>query len=299
MNRHRRKIALLKVLAAAAWADGRLDHEEIQRIKELMLAYDLDPAELREVEILLDAPVSYGRCEELTRELLGMLEGDAERREVLEEVEALFRADGTMDAAEEEVLTGLRGIMDSMSAVDGFMSRITGVFRRVLGGRSPGDPPGELTEYLKNVVLRRLHDLSGGAWVKEIDAPTLNFHTLFGAVLGKVAATEDGVSEAEIARIRELLVERLGMEPPLLDWVVQAIRESSSIEMDRQALLSEFNRIAEMPHRLDLLDAAFAVAAADGVVGEAELEELRLISNVLWIDARNFNEIRMRWARRV
>ena len=47
--------------------------------------------------------------------------------------------------------------------------------------------------------------------------------------------------------------------------------------------------------RHDLLDAAFSVAASDGTVASEELSELRLISNFLWIDAREFNVIRKRW----
>jgi uncharacterized tellurite resistance protein B-like protein len=66
--------------------------------------------------------------------------------------------------------------------------------------------------------------------------------------------------------------------------------------MDRQGLLSEFNRIAEMDARMELLDASFAVAAVDGTVSGTELEELRLLANFLWIDPRDFNAVRQRWA---
>lgn len=294
-SRKQRQIALLKVLAAAAWADGRLDNEEVNRIKELMLAYELEPEDMHGVQALLEAPVSYARCEELTRELLGMLNSKGEREVVLEEVERIFRADGRVDADEREVLEGLKGIMDAMNSVDHFMGRITGVFRRVFAGREAGSSPGELSEYLKNTVLQRLDDLSHGAWREGIDAASLNRYTLFGAVLGRVADVEDGVSDEELAQVRAILAERFGIEPPLLDWTVQAVREAASARMDRQALLSEYNRIADMTQRKELLDAAFAVAAADGTVGKAELEELRLISNFLWIDRRDFADIRRPW----
>jgi tellurite resistance protein len=49
-----------------------------------------------------------------------------------------------------------------------------------------------------------------------------------------------------------------------------------------------------MEQRAELLDAAFAVAGADGVFGPGELEELRLISNFLWIDPRDFHAVRLR-----
>jgi uncharacterized tellurite resistance protein B-like protein len=293
MAKRTRQFALLRVLAAAAWADGRLDPEETNRIKELMLAYDLGDREVAEIDRLLEIPVSYDRCEELTRELLPLLTTDAERREVLEEVERLFHADGALDPAEREVIDNLRSIMESMSTVDTFIGRIVGVFRKALPPRSPG--AGELTEYVKNVVLQRLDDFSGGAWRASVDAESLNRYTLVGAVLGKVAAAEGGVGAGELDRIRQILASTYALSGEPLDWTVRAVEEVASGDLDRQALLSEFNRIADMDERKQLLNAAFAVAASDGVIAAEELEELRLISNFLWIDPRDYNAVRRRW----
>jgi uncharacterized tellurite resistance protein B-like protein len=291
----RREMALTKVLVAAAWADGRLENSERNRIKERMLAFGFGPEELREIETLLEAPVSYSRCEELTRDLMSQLTTRQEREDALRQVEEVLRADGVLADEEREVLDGLRGIMDAMTSVDAFMARITGVFRRVFTSRNPGAPPGELTEYLKNRVLTRLDDLSGGAWREAIDARSLNRHTLMGAVLGRVAQAEGGISGAEEARIREILASRCRLEPPLLDWTLQAVRESAEQQTDRQGLLAEFNRVSDSEERKALVDAAFAVAAADGVISSPELEELRLISNFLWLDPRECNAIRLRW----
>jgi len=287
-----RRAALLRVLAAAAWADGRLDNEEINRIKDLARAFDAGPEVMREVESLLQAPVSAARCEELTRDLLDRLPGDRERHEVLDEIEKLFQADGVVDPAEREVLDNLRGILASQSTVEGFMSRIKGVFRGLV---PRSDAAGELSEYVKNPVLRRLDDISGGGWQESMTAADLNRHTLFGAVLGKVAATEDGIAPEELERIRSILGTRAALAPPMLDWVTRAVAETASGDLDRQGLLSEYNRVATMDQRRELLDAAFAVAAADGTIGPDELEELRLISNFLWIDPRDFNGVRRRY----
>ena len=73
MSKKKRQVAVLKVLAAAAWADGHLDNEEINTIKELMIRYDLNQQEISEVTALMDHPISYSRCEELMRDLVGLL----------------------------------------------------------------------------------------------------------------------------------------------------------------------------------------------------------------------------------
>lgn len=285
-----RQIALLKVLAAASWADGRLEDAESEHLRKRMLAANLTPDEMAPVEALIEAPVSYSRCEDLTRELLTMLRTTEERQEVLSEVEALLRADGEFKGEEREVLDSLKGVMEAMGTVDTFMGRITSVFR-VAFSRKGGSDPGELTRFLKNAVIHRLHELSGGAWRQEIDADSLNRYTLFGAVLGRVADLDGVITDEELDRIRGLLSEQFALKAPLLDWVVQAVREASSAGADRQGLLSEYNRISGMNERRELLKAAFAVASLSGISAD-EARELRTLSNFLWIDPRDFNEIR-------
>jgi uncharacterized tellurite resistance protein B-like protein len=290
-----RQTALLKVLAAAAWADGRLDLEEINRIKELMLRYDLGPDGVREVEALLERPVSYDQCEQLTRDLMQHLKSPSQRDDALSEIGSVLAADGVVDPAERELLENLKGIMDAMTSVDGFMNRIAGIFRGAFGNRRPKSDPGELANHLKNAVLQRLDDVSAGEWRNEADVKTLNFHTLFGAVLGRVADVEGGISDAELESIRTILAGRFELRSPVLDWVVQSVKEASDARLDRQGLLSEFNRVSDSAQRKHLLDACFAVAASDGSIAPEEFEELRLISNFLWLDPRDFHAVRSKW----
>lgn len=295
-----RQIALLKVLAAAAWADGRLETTEINRIKELMLAYRLDDAAVGEIDALLGAPVSYDRCEALTRDLMNHLKSPGDRDAALEEIETLLAADGRVDPEERELLESLRGIMDAMTTVDGLINRITGIFRRtVTGRRDRAASTGALSEFLKNAVLHRLHDLSSGTWSQSVDARALNYATLFGAVLGRVAAAEGNISASELQRIRELLASRFGLAGELLEWTVQSVQEASTGAMDRQGLVSEFNRVADFDQRRELLDAAFSVAGADGTLDSEEMEELRLLANFLWLDPRDYNAVRVAWERRL
>jgi hypothetical protein len=49
-----------------------------------------------------------------------------------------------------------------------------------------------------------------------------------------------------------------------------------------------------MEERRELLEAAFVVALATGGISGQESTELRTISNFMWIDPRDYNEIRLR-----
>jgi uncharacterized tellurite resistance protein B-like protein len=48
---------------------------------------------------------------------------------------------------------------------------------------------------------------------------------------------------------------------------------------------------------MSLLGCLFMVADADGEIGDAEMREMRLIANYLWIGARDFNKIRIQRGR--
>jgi hypothetical protein len=141
--------------------------------------------------------------------------------------------------------------------MDAVLARMSGVFGGS-SGKKPGTPQGS-RRLSQNTVLQRVDGLFSPE--------------LFGAVLGRVAHAEGGLSAPERDRIRELLAQRFALRPPLLDWTVQAVEEAAGAQLDRQALLSEFNRVAEHDERIKLLDAAFAVAAADGEVSGPELED--------------------------
>ena len=296
MSREERQVALLKVLAAAAWADGRVEADEVDHIKEIARRYDLEPVALREVEELLETPIPIDRCEQLTRSLLDQLDSDAERREVIGEIERLFHSDAVLDPREKALLDDIRGALASQSAVEGFLGRITDVFRSTFSSAG-GRGAGSLGVHLTNAVLTRLDTLSDGKWREAMAEEDLNRVCLFAAALGKVADTEDGKSTEEMDLIAGIVSRRFGVEPPLLDWLLDAVRLAASADMDRQKLLSEYNRITDMKGRLALLDAAFSVAAADGTVGDAELSELRLMSNYLWLDPRDFHGVRARWTK--
>jgi len=296
MGKRETRLALLKVLASAAWADGRVDPEEINHIKEIALKGGLENEDLGEIDAILSQPVPNTQCETLTRELLQELKTDQDRHDALDSLEALFKADGEVDKNEAQLLEELRGVMASASSMDGFLSRVTGVFKGVFGGGKSG--PGTLAKTLSNAVVARLDHLSQGSWTKHISEEALTQHALYAAVLGKVADIHEGKSGEEMEQISSLMHSRRGLRPPVLDWLVQSVRDSVTGDMDRQRLLSDFNRQAEMKERHDLLDAAFSVAAADGTLAPQELSELRLISNFLWIDPRSFNAIRKRWENR-
>jgi hypothetical protein len=107
------RVAFLKVLAAAAWADGVLEEAELNRIKVLLNRFDLDGAERREVESLLERPVSFARAVEFAKEFAGGLATPGTRRELVDEVEALLGDASNRSPEESELLEHVRSVISS------------------------------------------------------------------------------------------------------------------------------------------------------------------------------------------
>ena len=78
-------IALLKVLIAASWADGRLTQAEMNYIKPLAQRFQLAEADWLQLEPYLEDPPSEREVDGMFRDLLNRLATPGARNEVIPE----------------------------------------------------------------------------------------------------------------------------------------------------------------------------------------------------------------------
>jgi uncharacterized tellurite resistance protein B-like protein len=57
-------------------------------------------------------------------------------------------------------------------------------------------------------------------------------------------------------------------------------------------MCAEFCRVSTMEERLDIVDALFAVGAADGRISRDEVELIREIADLLWISNPEYLSVR-------
>lgn len=286
-------VALARVLAAAAWADGRVDPEEANAIKAYMLRAGFDEASMHEVSDLLVSPIPQSQAEELVREFLATMTRDADLQELHDEVEALLRADGEMTDEEERFLAELREALESHSVVDVVLDKMRGLFSFAMGSLRP-PRRSSAADALRSRVQERVRTRLSGDDADRGDAPELDRAALFGALLQKVAVADGHLDEAETRHIEALLSGRGDFSDAEVATIVAALTDEVTPELDLQRLSAELNRVTEHDDRIRLLEALFAVAAADGDVAAAELDTARRIADFLWIDRRTFHEVRLR-----
>lgn len=293
MSSRAKHLALAKLLAAAAWADGHVDATEANALKAFMVRAGLEEDAVREVMLLLDSPVPESEAEALTAAFLEELPAGVERAALLGEIEKLLAADGTVTDEEARFLATVRDAADTRSVVDVVLGRVRGVVGGLFGGgsRTPSSLADVLRSRVQDRVRARLEELSREATV---DAETLNRAALFGAILQKVARADGTVTDKELAALGEVLRRRFDYTDLEAETITSVVAEQVTDDVDLRRLVAEFNRIADDAARTELLEALFIVAAAEGGVAAAEVEEIRRTADFLWIDRRTFNEIRLR-----
>jgi len=158
------RMAFLKVLAAAAWADGVVEPQERNRIKVLFNGFGLPEEDLREVERLLDRPVEFDEAVELTKEFAGTLSAPGDRQRLLDEIESMLGEEAGRPPGERELLEHVRAILSSHTVVDGLVERLRGLFSRTLFARGSEEPDSR--ERIDREFLERMKDDSPGRGIE-------------------------------------------------------------------------------------------------------------------------------------
>src|SRR5579862_4292000 len=97
-------IALLKVLIAAAWADGKVTQSELNYIKLLARKFRLADDDWTELQPYLEDPPSEHETSELFEDLLNRIGTPSERNRVVTYLQEIMSADDQITAEEHDFL---------------------------------------------------------------------------------------------------------------------------------------------------------------------------------------------------
>jgi len=120
------------------------------------------------------------------------------------------------------------------------------------------------------------------------------FIAAFAYVLSRVAHADLDISPLEIQAMERLVAEKGGLGPGEARLVVEIARAQNVREGATENFLvtREFGRIASREQKLHLVECMYAVAAAHGLVSQAEDDEIRRIASELALDHRDVIAIR-------
>jgi tellurite resistance protein len=260
----------LAVLAALAWADGQVSPEEAAQLRRLAEEVELTSQEASELESLLATPVPLDRFEALVGELRRTHPTVEDRRTMLERAARMVRADGRIDPEEERRLAVLRTLLEP-GGEGSFFGRVRAFVRGTRTAEAVRSSHAAAT--LSREEEERLQ--IGGMLVGRILVPG----TASGsAVVPPVILQQAGYSAGEAGAM------------------LAGMQRIGGREVDRQRLCAEFNRLSGEADRLRLLRGLFVLVRSQGGLSAAAEQEIRLISNYLWIDAEEFHRVRLETA---
>ena len=279
-------LALLRVLAVAAWADRKVSASEINYIKDLARRFELSDDDCFALQPYLEDPPREDEIEAVMRDLMARLGSDQERRAVIRHLEKILASDDEVTDEEASLLDRYKEILGETSSFELMFGRLKMLF-------AVATPPTtmDLDEFLRNKILFKLRRRSEDTIAV---TPEIRRVALLGGLMGIVANADGDIDEQELAEIRRQLEQRGNFEDFDLDLLTAIVHEEAVRGLDRYRLLTEYIETTNIDDRIELLDLLFGVAAADGGLTHAELEELRSISSGLNLSHRQYIEAKLR-----
>lgn len=167
------------------------------------------------------------------------------------------------------------------------MSFLSKLFGLTAGGGARDDSAAE-TATVRRIVER----------LEALPADRARYVAAFAYVLSRVAHADLDITAEETERMEELVRERGGLPGEQAVLVVEIAKSQNRLFGGTENFLvtREFARLASPEERRELLDALFAVAAADGGISGAEESQIRQIASELGFTHRQYVDARSGWS---
>ena len=285
MVRTSNALALLKVLATAAWADSTFSQSEMNYIKELARRFSLEDVEWFALQPYLEDPPTEDETEAVVKDLLSRIGSPSERKAVVNHIEGVIAADDRISPEETALLRRYEEILNEPSSLDLMVKRL----QSLLQTQQPHSTM-DLDEFLRNKILFKLRRKTPNVRI----TPEVHRLALLGGLMGVVAQADHDIDSRELEEIRQRLQARGDFDDVSMEILLAIIHEESVRGLDRHRLIAEYARDTTLDDRVELMDLLFGVAAADGGLTHLELEELRAISSALRLSHKQYINAKLR-----
>lgn len=294
-------LSLVKVVIAAAWADGEITPKEINSVKEVLMRLpnsggksgpQLTAREFAMLEMYARMPVEADERARLLEELQAVKWTPADRQLAIETLTNLIQADGTVTSDEQAVVAEVTAAIDAAAGGNAkSLGRLFGRSVKQVASASIGAPNRErdLDEFMKNksyyMIRTRLKDEAIEAGISDVELHKLS--TAAG-LMARVSRADPSSSEEE----RDAIVQALQSHWPISAEAARIAAEATlsgvSLDTDPLRLAQELLEITDEDERARFIDALFVVAFADGFVSQAELSEIGSIASWLYLPRKTF-----------
>jgi uncharacterized tellurite resistance protein B-like protein len=289
---------LAKLLIAAAWADGELQNEEINSLKDLFFNLKgVTGDEWAHLEVYMDSPVDAQEREKLLSRVLSNIRSEEDKVLVVTTLERLFEADGKVTAEEEIALEEIRSAVSGVAT--GFFSKLSKLVKGAAAKRDENYKAraareGRVDDYVENTIYYQLKsDMQKKGTDIGIPEQKLRKLCLAAGLLARISAVDDEISEEEKQTIRQVLSTEWNLSEREADLVARISCDRTLKGLDYFRLSRGFFDCADIHERRRFLKCLFKIANASGKTSYDETEEIRKIANSLKLAHKDFIEAKL------
>ena len=291
-------MTLGKVIAAAAWADGDVDLDEVNALKDMLLNLPLTILQWAELDIYIESPVGPEERARLVEDLRDALRSKADRDYALQILREVMEADGKVTEAEETVLRHIEAALNTREF--GLFGEMTNLIDGPLRRRQQAiDNAPNREQHIEDFVKNRIYyevrrRLELGEADLNIPDDQLRRLSLAGALMAQIAFVTREVDERERIAIAQAFQDVWSLNEKEARVIAEIATAKQSIEFDKMRLAREFLQVFSREEVLHFIDALFSVAAADGVATFDQIQEIRSISRSLLVGHEEFIEAKLK-----
>jgi uncharacterized tellurite resistance protein B-like protein len=292
-------MALAKVMIAAAWADGSINNDEINSLKDLLFQLpEMTASDWAELDIYIETPVGEAERDRLVADLQASLASSEEKAMALTMIDELVSADGDVSAEEQAAADEIKSaIQDANVGVFSGMGKFLGNSMNRRSQAVDNAPNRELylDDYVKNKVFynvnRRLELEDTNIDISEVELRRLS---LAGGLMARVAYVDHEVQEGEFDSMVAAIQGNWGLSDIQAALVAESAVSAITKGLDYYRLSREFFESTTEDERVHFMDALFAVADGDEGVAYMEIEEIRTIATVLKLTHKQFIDAKLK-----
>ncbi len=298
---------LSKVIIAAAWADGEIQHEERNSLKDLLFrlpqigldqGLQMTGQEWQMLEMYMHAPIDDTERQRLIEDLQVAMRTPEHKKLVIEALDQMAQADGEVTEEETAVINQIKRAINNVdTSVVSQIGKLVGFAvkrRSALAAKAP-NRERFFNDFVKNrvfyAVARRLRIDQ-----KELDIPEdqLRMLSLAGGLMAMVAHVDNEVADEEFEAMVQALEMHWGVGKETAVFVAEIAISEAAGELDHHRTVREFATSVTLEERRRFLDVLFAVANADGHVTYDEIEEIRAIARSMLVHHQEFIKAKLK-----
>lgn len=291
-------LTLAKLLVFAAWADGEIQEEEYEVIKDqLFMLPDLTEEDWASVLIYMEYPMTEAELANVVKDFNEILQTEDQRDYAMRAVACVVGADDIVTKSEQRAFDSLCDSIREQS----LLGKLVKGFRKVLelarsrrrkSASETFNREKNLYDFLHNPVFFRLvREAKAFKEPLQFSKYQLRKLSLAGAIMARVAHADELIHEDEVAVMFECLADSFFMTDNGALLVLSIALNKQYRDLDMLRICRLYYEVTSVEERLDFFRTLVEIAEADGDVDASELEVLEEIAGHLKIHTSKVYEM--------